>query len=354
MTFIPDSEKFQRTRIVWGEEELAQNVDENTPLPVQLIGSVGADAQQIQGVAATSAVAVGNPVSVGGVVATTNPVNWVAGDRAELQFATNGSAFVSIGTALAAATIGQPSDDQAGSSALLCFTRGQGFNGATYDVLRTIPSLATSGIGVAAAGMVGQYLATPPTLTDGQYGRGQLATDGSVRTVLVAAQGGSQDAIAATNVTTVSIVGQAASPGQVRPLLVGSYVFNGTTWDRARGDTGGAYSIQFNNIFFIGTTTPLAAGATFTSTSRDNAGGNIVMRYAYFNAYALADQAGIVRVELSNDGTTWFRATADVAMSANNPVFLQVPVIARFYRQVIVNGATLQTSFISNSSYSVS
>jgi hypothetical protein len=223
------------------------------------------------------------------------------------------------------------------------------------DMPRSIPGIATTGIGVQAVGVVGQFSgATLPTLTDGQYGRAQLGADGSVRSVLVGAQGGSVDAVAATNVTTVSIAGQVASSGQARPLLVGSYNFNGTTWDRARGDTTGAYSIQFNNIFHTGTTTALAAAATFTGSSRDNGGGGVVGRYAYFNAYALADQAGIVRIELSNDGSTWFRATADVAMAANSPVFLQVPVIARFYRQVVVNGATLQTSFISNSSYSVS
>jgi hypothetical protein len=106
------------------------------------------------------------------------------------------------------------------------------------------------------------------------------------------------------------------------------------------------------SLFFNETTTNLAGAATFTGTSRDvGAAAAAAHRYSAFNAFALADQAGSFRIEVSNDNTTWRRATVDQAVAANTPVILSVPVMTRYHRVVFVNGASAQTLFMVNTSY---
>ena len=109
-----------------------------------------------------------------------------------------------------------------------------------------------------------------------------------------------------------------------------------------------------DNIFWNESVTALAISATVTGVSRDTGVAQATAhRYAAFNTFAFADQAGTMRIEVSADNVTWRRASADVAVAANTPVFLSVPVAARYHRVVFVNGATLQTAFMLNSSYTV-
>jgi hypothetical protein len=122
--------------------------------------------------------------------------------------------------------------------------------------------------------------------------------------------------------------------------------------------TGGALSstgvaTALDNLYYNDSVTPQAASATLTGTARDV--GYVqasASRYTKFNAFALADQAGTLRIEVSNDNVTWRRATVDTAVAANVPAFLQVPVCTRYHRVVYVNGGTIQTLFMLNSSYS--
>lgn len=117
---------------------------------------------------------------------------------------------------------------------------------------------------------------------------------------------------------------------------------NTTPWLTASAD----------NVFFNDTTTAQAISATFTGVSRDvgmaAASGH---RYSAFNAQAFADQAGTLRIEVSNDNTTWRPITADVAVAANTPVILSVPVMTRYHRAVFVNGAVAQAAFMLNTSF---
>ena len=109
-----------------------------------------------------------------------------------------------------------------------------------------------------------------------------------------------------------------------------------------------------DNVFFNESTTPLGISATFTGAARSV--GTTQYKghfYAAFNAQVTADQAGTVRIEISNNGTTWYRASADTALSAGGVVILSVPVTAQFYRVVVVNGAAAQTSFFCNTSFTV-
>jgi hypothetical protein len=108
-----------------------------------------------------------------------------------------------------------------------------------------------------------------------------------------------------------------------------------------------------NCITWNGTSTPLTASATYTGASRDGGatdGG--VSSFCYFNGAFFADQAGTASIEASWDGTTW-RTVASAAIVANTFLNLRTPVTFRFYRTKVVNGATIQTVFQANSSYTV-
>lgn len=109
---------------------------------------------------------------------------------------------------------------------------------------------------------------------------------------------------------------------------------------------------QTNNIFYNESTTALLANASFTGTSRDTGVAAAAQHsYAAFNVTAVSDAAGTVRIEMSNDGTTWRSATASTPVAANTPVLLSIPVTTRYHRAVYTNGATPQTIFMLNTSY---
>ena len=106
-------------------------------------------------------------------------------------------------------------------------------------------------------------------------------------------------------------------------------------------------------IYYVDTVTPLGGSATFTGTTRDlgvASGGNF--KTPYFNAFTFADQAGTMRIEMSPDNVTWYKATIDNVVTANTPIFMSALVLCRYYRVVFINGATLQTKFIVNTSFS--
>jgi hypothetical protein len=112
------------------------------------------------------------------------------------------------------------------------------------------------------------------------------------------------------------------------------------------------YANSMDNQFWNDSVVAQAISATVTGTARDigvAAGG--VHRYSKFNASAVADQAGTLRIECSNDNITWRRATADTAVAAIACVYLSVPIMTRYYRAVYVNGGVAQTAFMLNTSF---
>jgi hypothetical protein len=109
------------------------------------------------------------------------------------------------------------------------------------------------------------------------------------------------------------------------------------------------------NRFWNESVAPQGASATVTGAARDvgaRAGQNHGL--CAFNAMAVSDQAGTLRIESSLNGSTWYRATADVAVAANTPVILSIPISSQFHRAVYVNGATAQASFKLDTSYTES
>lgn len=95
--------------------------------------------------------------------------------------------------------------------------------------------------------------------------------------------------------------------------------------------------------------TALAGAATFTGPTRDSA--EAPAYDGYFQAYALSDVAGTMRLETSPDGTAWFRTTADTAVGVDTPVILKALAPARYNRVVYVNGAGAQATFQLHSAY---
>lgn len=119
--------------------------------------------------------------------------------------------------------------------------------------------------------------------------------------------------------------------------------------------SGAPTVVAQDSVFYNESVTAQAASATLTGTSRDvGVAAAAVHRYSSFNAFSFSDQAGVLRIECSNDNVTWRRMTADVAAAANTPVILSVPVMTRYHRVVYVNGATAQTAFILNTSLTAS
>ena len=109
------------------------------------------------------------------------------------------------------------------------------------------------------------------------------------------------------------------------------------------------------NRFWNESVTAQTASATVTGFKRDvGVGPGVNHGLCAFNAMAVADQAGTLRIESSINGTIWYRSTADAAVAANTPVILSIPVVSQFHRAVFVNGATAQGSFKLDTSYTES
>ena len=106
------------------------------------------------------------------------------------------------------------------------------------------------------------------------------------------------------------------------------------------------------NRFWNESVTARGASATVTGFIRDvgvQQGQNHGL--CAFNAMAVSDQAGTLRIESSINGTMWYRATVEVEVAANTPVILRVPVMCQFHRAVYVNGTTAQGYFKFDTSY---
>lgn len=116
--------------------------------------------------------------------------------------------------------------------------------------------------------------------------------------------------------------------------------------------TSSSQTVALTSIFWNESVAALSGSQTFTGASRDTgvaaAGAH---RYNSFNAFAFADRAGTMRIEASNDNSTWYPASDDVTVGVNSPLRLSIPVMTRYHRVVFVNGSTANTNFKLNSSY---
>lgn len=139
--------------------------------------------------------------------------------------------------------------------------------GSVKIVGDTLP--ATTDAGTSPIKIGGIYSVTPSTLTDGQRGNLQVGTRGSLNVTLFGAD--------STNSPTVVNSGSDASSNTIGGLTVYArpVVYNGTTWDRARGDTVGAYIVETPTGAAANALTPQATTVAASSLVLKASAGNL-------------------------------------------------------------------------------
>lgn len=146
----------------------------------------------------------------------------------------------------------------------------------------------------------------------------------------------------------------ASATANKQQVAARNYLFNGATWDRARGDTVGAYTVEKNRCLFYveAPSQTLAIAATFTGATRDVGvapGG--ACAFPRFGAFINASQAGTLTIQGSDDNFATSYVVATQAVAAATPIDVTVPVRARYHRAVFTNGAAAQTSIVVKTGY---
>ncbi len=136
------------------------------------------------------------------------------------------------------------------------------------------------------------------------------------------------------------IVGSQAIAMQAVGGTIGTVSTVSTVTTASTLTTGNIQAIQTQ---YTDSTTALAAGATFTGTTRDI---TTTPRRNRVTARAFADQAGTLFIEQSRDATTWRSPVGhSVAVAAGETRQLTVDIVTRYWRVRYVNGATAQGAF---------
>lgn len=166
----------------------------------------------------------------------------------------------------------------------------------------------------------GVYNTTPPTFANGQRGDSQIDVNGNLNVIPKLIGINPSDGVVSSS-TNFGRAGTSASDNVGKYQLGASVYFNGTSWDRMRGDTNGIYAVQ----------TPTSSsnnsiGATVSGSLASNA----VLKSGAGNLYGLqvtsATPAGFVMI---------FDATAAPADGA----------VAPRYCQVIASNSTVNMDF---------
>lgn len=249
--------------------------------------------------------------------------------------------------------------DAAGNTAALAnsLTDGSGNAGATTAISLVADSLmrvfdgsgkvrirtasaadATTGTGLLGAGILGQYQTTLPTYTAGQFGTLAMTAKGVLFAAPYGIATGLSDGVSNGATVTADPAGTGALRQATRPEM-----YNGTSWDRVRGDTtGGLYTQERERSqFFAEAITALAANGVFNGVTRD--GGATLSQWGSFSCFVRADQAGTVAVQGSTDATTWFPKVA-AAVALGTSVRVTDRNDTRYSRCQFVNGGTANTA----------
>ena len=130
--------------------------------------------------------------------------------------------------------------------ALVPASLGAKLGAASFSVVAASDGFSATAIGNVASGVAdsgnpvkvgGKYNLTVPTFTDGQRADFQADARGNQRAVLVLSNTGGSDAVSNSNLS-MGLSQSAQSGGNF--LAVGGLLYNGSTWDRPRGDSNGA------------------------------------------------------------------------------------------------------------------
>jgi len=193
-------------------------------------GENGGNSIAVTGAVANGQTDVGSPVKIGGFASTTAPTAVTAGQRVNAWYGLNGQGYSQlvgnaglnpVNTGFAASGMGAP-------SSLFVTSFNEVYNGATWDQTVTATAAnATTGTGLLGAGILGQYTATLPTYTAGQYGTIAMSNRGLLYTLAV--DGGGQPLQ-----TLGGDADQRATTITAPYTNARNFLLNGTGWDRSR------------------------------------------------------------------------------------------------------------------------
>ncbi|MFB0874555.1 MULTISPECIES: hypothetical protein [unclassified Sphingobium] len=134
----------------------------------------------------------------------------------------------------------------------------------------TTTAVTQSGPWSVNIGTGGIFNTTPPTLANGTRGDLQLDSAGSLNARLRTSVSTGTDGFVNTRIGT--ILGDAA--GTTTGLILGSapFVFNGTSWDRTRGDTTGLYVVGKGTGTIATGQVSVGTSSTLVAASRSGRG----------------------------------------------------------------------------------
>lgn len=174
----------------------------------------------------------------------------------------------------------------------------------------------------------GVYQGTDPAgLVPGQRGDLTLDANFNLRTKLVGNAVAAVDG-ASNGLTFVSGHNSNGTSDSGRPLGVGAFVFNGTSWDRSRGDANGTvvtpHALAASRWSYAG----VSGGITTTSdVTLIAAGGTSVRNYLsalqYINTSAVASE-----IVVKEGSTVLWRGYAPAAMTQAEKIMFEVPLRA--------------------------
>jgi hypothetical protein len=224
-------------------------IDQTTPGTTNGV-VVNSGAVTATGNVASGATDSGNPVKIGAKYNATLPT-YTDGQRAELAVNAKGS-LITVQTSGVAGADAQGNGTLAapivssGSTATMMGVGNYLFNGTSWDRVRGDTTSGTYVGGAVASGAAdsgnpvkvgGKYNATVlPTFSDGQRTDFQTTIRGLLRVYLHGTAATPADA--QSNGLSAGINGE-GDLGNTRALTIYPFVFNGSTWDRARGDVNG-------------------------------------------------------------------------------------------------------------------
>lgn len=310
----------------------------------QIVKVDSSGALTVGGPAADDAAASGNPVPVGGIYNSSLPTTYVTGDRTQLQTDRNGNLRAKmVGTSMTFSDSLASSNQFAGvvvrdvdDTPRALIVGNTVYDGTNNGRQRTVVNATDStGTGIAAAGLVGQYRATLPTITDTQFGNVQVDINGNLRAKLVGQRNTGADGI--SNELIYALAQDAAASQR---LMTGApHAFNGTTWDRQRNNQDvtvfssaarTATPTPFDGVNYDGKSLHLVIDCTavtsspsvvFTLQGKDAISGKF---------YTILASAAIV-----GTGTTVLRVGPGLTTAAN---LVANDVLPRSYRVIATHG----------------
>ncbi|MDE4913449.1 hypothetical protein PQI07_22475 [Methylobacterium sp. 092160098-2] len=190
----------------------------------------------------------------------------------------------------------------------------------------------------------GQYTTTPPTLSNNAYAAPQLDANGRVLVSIgqTLAAGGTSPGLANSIQGITNGVPVPMSAASL-PLPAGAATAANQATEITALQTAALRAVPFSEA----SAAAAASGATIFGGSRD---AGAASPWSKFNALVSSNQSGTLVVQGSNDNFTTGVIIGSTAITANVSAYITVPLLYRYNRAYLVNGATAAT-YSMNTSY---